>query len=56
MAARGEFSREDMIQLAQLGGYSVGGAADLSYMDEETIEEADRETLDLLANNRDKPV
>jgi len=39
-AAKGQFDREDQIQLAQLIGYSVSGAADLSYMDRETIDEA----------------
>ena len=39
-AAKGEFDREDQIQLAQLIGYSIDGAADLPYMDRETIDEA----------------
>lgn len=35
------FDREDREQFAQLIGYSVGGAADLSYMSKELIAEAD---------------
>lgn len=40
MVAKGAFDREDQIQLAQLIGYSISGASDLSYMDRETIDEA----------------
>lgn len=42
-AAKGEFDREDQIQFAQLIGYSIDGAADLSYMDRETIDQARNE-------------
>ncbi len=36
-----DFPREDRIQLTQLIGYSVDGAADLSYMDRDVIRAAD---------------
>lgn len=42
-AGRGKFSREDQEQLAQLIGYSVSGAGDLSYMGGTLIAAADAE-------------
>lgn len=43
------FSDEDRVQFAQLIGYSVRGAGDLSYMPEELIAEADMQAKLLLA-------
>jgi hypothetical protein len=37
------FSRDDRVQFAQLIGYSVDGAAELSYMDRNLIAQADAE-------------
>ena len=37
-----DFSNDDRMQFAQLIGYSVSGFGELSYCDEETINEADR--------------
>lgn len=50
--ANGTFSNEDQEQLAQLIGYSVGGAADLSYMSDEVIDEANRQAESLM--NKDQ--
>lgn len=43
------FSREDREQFAQLIGYSVSGAGDLSYVSEEVIVLADAEVTKLVA-------
>ena len=43
LAARGKFSREDQMQLAQLLGYSVSGYGDLSYASDESVMAADAE-------------
>ncbi len=50
--ANGTFSNEDREQLAQLIGYSVGGAADLSYMSDEIIDEANKQAESLM--NKDQ--
>jgi hypothetical protein len=50
--ANGTFSNEDQEQLAQLIGYSVGGAADLSYMSDEIIDEANRQAESLMNKNQ----
>jgi hypothetical protein len=47
--ALGRFSREDREQFAQLIGYSVSGAGDLSYVSRELIEAADAEVARWLA-------
>jgi hypothetical protein len=39
--AKQRFSREDMVQLAQLIGYSVSGFGELSYVPQEEIDAAD---------------
>lgn len=41
------FSREDREQFAQLIGYSVSGAGELSYMSDEIVERADAEAAKL---------
>lgn len=43
------FSDEDRTQFAQLIGYSVNGAGDLSYFDEDVIAKADEEAARLVA-------
>lgn len=43
------FSDEDRTQFAQLIGYSVSGAGDLSYFDSEVTRRADRESAKLVA-------
>lgn len=40
--ARGRYSKEDHMQLAQLIGYSVSGYGDLSYVSPESLGAADR--------------
>lgn len=52
MAGRGLFSDEDQMQLAQLIGYSVGGYGDLSYVSEESINEADAAADAALAEHK----
>jgi len=47
--ALGKFSRDDREQFAQLIGYSVSGAGDLSYMSRELIDAADAEVDRLIA-------
>lgn len=42
------FSKDDRTQFAQLIGYSVSGAGDLSYFDRATLSKADRQTEALL--------
>lgn len=51
------FDDEDRSQVAQLIGYSVSGWGDLSYSDHETVAEADRQAVELLAatNRKDFP-
>lgn len=46
------FSREDHEQFAQLIGYSVSGAGDLSYMSAEVIALADAEVTKLLKKEK----
>lgn len=50
--ARMPFSREDREQFAQLIGYSVSGAGDLSYMSKELIAEADAEVEKMIAEEK----
>ena len=40
--ARGRYTNEDQIQLAQLIGYSVSGFGDLSYVPRSMVRQADR--------------
>lgn len=42
------FPEEDRVQFAQLIGYSVSGAGDLSYMPDDLIVEADRQAMELM--------
>ena len=44
-----DFPDEDRIQFAQLIGYSVSGAGDLSYMPADLIAEADRQAEELIS-------
>ena len=48
------FSREDREQFAQLIGYSVSGAGDLSYMRRGLIAEADTEVESMIARRSRK--
>ena len=48
------FSLEDRVQFAQLIGYSVDGAAELSYMPRELIVRADREVHRLQVEKQSK--
>lgn len=50
--ARGNFSQEDREQFAQLIGYSVSGAGDLSYMSAATISRADIEAEKLFKKGK----
>ena len=47
--AKMEFTREDREQFAQLIGYSLGGYADLSYVGDASVAEADRAARNLKA-------
>ncbi len=47
-----EYDRNDREQLAQLIGYSVSGAGDLSYMRRSLIAAADRKVVRLIAGRR----
>lgn len=47
------FSDEDRAQFAQLIGYSVSGAADLSYMPDDVIAKARKEGDELLARKEE---
>jgi hypothetical protein len=51
LVARGTFSNEDQVQLAQLIGYSVSGFGDLNYVSEDIVEQADAEA-EKIANAR----
>lgn len=46
------FSDEDWTQLAQLIGYSVSGAGDLSYFDRKVLKAADTAAEQLIAKRR----
>lgn len=48
------FSREDREQFAQLIGYSVSGAGELSYMSRAVIAEADQEVEAMIARRSRK--
>ncbi len=52
--ARRNFSQEDREQFAQLIGYSVSGAGDLSYMSAATISRADIEAEKLFEKGKPK--
>lgn len=45
MVADGEFTKEEFVQLDQLIGYSLYGFSDLSYVDDETFEAAEKMAL-----------
>jgi hypothetical protein len=45
-----DFPTDDRVQFAQLIGYSVSGAGDLSYMPADLIAEADRQAEELIAS------
>ena len=47
-----DFPLDDRVQFAQLIGYSVSGAGDLSYMLADLIAEADRQTDELIASTK----
>lgn len=49
------FTDDDWTQLAQLMGYSVSGAGDLSYFDPDALLEADRRVEELLAQQPTDP-
>lgn len=48
------FSNEDWTQLAQLIGYSVSGAGDLSYFNRRTLRQADADAERLVAAKKSK--
>lgn len=47
-----DFSVEDQEQFAQLIGYSIGGFSELSYVTDETYEQAERQAQELLVGDR----
>jgi hypothetical protein len=46
--ARGQFSNEDQVQLAQLLGYSVSGYGDLDFVPRDVVRRADRRAAALI--------
>lgn len=52
--ARGGFSNEDQVQLAQLIGYSVSGFGDLDYVPEAVVQAADLQA-EAVGNNKTTP-
>jgi len=50
LAALGHFSDEDRTQFAQLIGYSVGGFGELSYVDDDSYDQACEIMGDLLSS------